>query len=81
MFAPDAGVSEDPATGSAAAAFPGQLLLAGALSASRKIRIEQGVELGRPSILFVDAEIAAGGVTRVAVGGFAVPVMRGELED
>jgi trans-2,3-dihydro-3-hydroxyanthranilate isomerase len=81
MFAPDAGVTEDPATGSAAAAFPGQLLLAGALSASRKIRIEQGVELGRPSVLFVDAEVVAGGVTRVAVGGFAVPVMRGELED
>ena len=81
MFAPDAGVAEDPATGSAAAAFPGQLALAGALGdGASELNLEQGVELGRPSRLRVRVETARGAVTRVAVGGFAVPVTRGEIE-
>jgi trans-2,3-dihydro-3-hydroxyanthranilate isomerase len=81
MFAPDAGVSEDPATGSAAAAFPGQLALAGALKeGASEINIEQGVELGRPSRIRVRVETGAGAVRRVAVGGFAVPVMSGEID-
>lgn len=81
MFAPDAGVSEDPATGSAAAAFPGQLALAGALKeGASEINIEQGVELGRSSRIRVRLETRVGAVARVAVGGFAVPVMSGELE-
>lgn len=79
MFAPDAGVPEDPATGSAAAAFPGQLARAGALSSSRSMRIEQGVELGRPSLIEARVEMAQGAIVRVAVGGYAVLMMQGEL--
>lgn len=81
MFAPDAGVAEDPATGSAAAALPGQLALAGACpEGAREILIEQGVELGRPSRIRVRFQMKGGEVLRVAVGGFAVPVMKGQLE-
>ena len=81
MFAPEAGVPEDPATGSAAAAFPGQLLRAGALAdGGRDLRLEQGVEMGRPSRIDVRVETALGAVARVAVGGCAVPVMAGEID-
>jgi trans-2,3-dihydro-3-hydroxyanthranilate isomerase len=81
MFAPEAGVAEDPATGSAAAALPGQLARAGALKdGGCALRIEQGVELGRPSLIRVAVDVARGEVARVAVGGNAVPVARGEIE-
>lgn len=81
MFAPGAGVPEDPATGSAAAALPGQLVLAGAFGDGRhQIRIEQGYEMGRPSLIRVRFEVESGALTRVAVGGNAVPVAKGEIE-
>jgi trans-2,3-dihydro-3-hydroxyanthranilate isomerase len=80
MFAPGAGVAEDPATGSAAAALPGQLALSQRLAdGARRIVIEQGVELGRPSRIEVDYEAREGAVASVAVGGTAVPVARGTL--
>ena len=52
MFAPGAGVAEDAATGSAAAALPGQLALAETLrDGEHHLTIEQGIEMGRPSII------------------------------
>lgn len=80
MFAPTIGVTEDPATGSAAAAFAGYL-------AKRESRrdgtlrwvIEQGFEMGRPSILEAEADVRAGSVTAVRVGGHSVLVSRGEF--
>jgi trans-2,3-dihydro-3-hydroxyanthranilate isomerase len=72
MFAPQAGVPEDPATGSAA------LVLAGLLAqrdGPGAWLIEQGRELGRPSQLAVRAD--GSGATWVA--GSAVEVMRGRL--
>ena len=52
MFAPSAGVPEDPATGSAAAAFAGVLARASALpDGEHAIAIEQGYEMGRPSLI------------------------------
>ena len=80
MFAPGIGVPEDPATGSAVAAFAGYL-------AKRDERregtlrwvIEQGFEMGRPSILEAEADVRAGAVTAVRVGGHSVLVTRGEL--
>lgn len=81
MFAPGAGVPEDPATGSAAAALPGQLALAGALGDGRRaLRIEQGVELGRPSLIRATVDVDRGAVSRVAIGGNAVPIARGVIE-
>lgn len=80
LFAPAMGITEDPATGSAAAA------LVGYLTAERRhpdgtVRwvIEQGVEMGRPSILEVEADIDSGKATAVRVGGSAVTVARGQL--
>ncbi len=50
MFAPHLGVLEDPATGSAAAAFAGWAARHGGLAtASTRFAIEQGYEMGRPS--------------------------------
>lgn len=80
MFAPGIGVTEDPATGGAAAAFAGYL----ARRDSRRdgtLRwvIEQGFEMGRPSILEAEADVRGGAVTAVRVGGHSVLVSRGEF--
>lgn len=81
MFAPLAGIPEDPATGSAAAALPGQIAAAGGLrDGAAHWLIEQGYELGRPSQIMVDVEAEAGAVVKVAVGGGAVPVSAGAIE-
>ncbi len=81
MFAPHAGIPEDPATGSAAAALPGQIALAGALGDGAKTFIvEQGFEMGRPSRIHVTVEAKGGAVMGVRVGGEAVPVMKGHLD-
>jgi trans-2,3-dihydro-3-hydroxyanthranilate isomerase len=81
MFAPLHGVAEDPATGSA------NVALAGLLASLRpepdlllNIRIAQGVEMGRPSILDASAEKRGGTVIETRIGGRCVPVMRGTIE-
>lgn len=80
MVAPAHGIPEDPATGSAAAALAGALTEYQALSdGTHRWRVVQGVEMGRPSTLAVSADVAAGTLTAVRVGGFAVAVSRGTL--
>jgi trans-2,3-dihydro-3-hydroxyanthranilate isomerase len=79
MFAPGMGVPEDPATGSAAAAFTG--LLARRLSdGTHALTIEQGYEMGRPSLIRLTAEVAAGRLVSASVGGNAVLVTEGTIE-
>lgn len=78
MFGPLAGVPEDPATGGAAVAFGGALLAAAGGEALEGV-LEQGVEMGRPSLLQVKAWREAGAI-RVSVGGGVVPVARGSVE-
>ena len=84
MFALELGLAEDAATGSAAGALGGLLATlaarAGAADGELAWRIDQGVEMGRPSRLDVGAQLAGGAVTRVTVAGSCVPVMRGEIE-
>lgn len=81
MFAPNAGIPEDPATGSAAAGLPGQIALASGLTGGTQTWvIEQGFEMGRPSRIHVSVEATEGAVAGVRVGGEAVPVMRGQLD-
>ncbi len=80
MFAPGISVPEDPATGSAVAAFGGWLAMKeakgdGAFAWS----IDQGIEMGRPSRLDVSAEKAGGIVTAVRVAGRAVLMSEGSL--
>jgi len=79
MFAPFYDVPEDPATGSAngcLAAYLAHHEYFG--SPSVDVRVEQGYEMGRPSLLFLDSE-ADGGEVSVEVGGSVVPVAEGEL--
>lgn len=80
MFGPAAGIDEDPATGSAASAFAGVVQRFDGLDEHmRSIEIEQGFEMGRPSIIRVDMEAAEGELSAVRIGGAAVIVARGEL--
>ncbi|HEY4022750.1 MAG TPA: PhzF family phenazine biosynthesis protein, partial [Pseudonocardiaceae bacterium] len=67
---PVGGVVEDPATGAAAAAFGGYLRDIG-YAESGGITIEQGVDLGRPSLLQVDL---GPDTTGIRVTGAAVPI-------
>jgi len=80
MFAPAVGVPEDPATGSAAAALGGYLSkVDGCEAGTLRWTLEQGLEIGRPSLLHVEADRAGGVTTAVRVGGSAVFVSRGEM--
>jgi len=80
MFAPELGVTEDPATGSAAAAFAGYLVAReAARTGTHEWVIEQGFEMGRPSILHVEADTSEGSITAVRVGGTAVKMSEGTL--
>jgi trans-2,3-dihydro-3-hydroxyanthranilate isomerase len=80
MFAPMLGVSEDPATGSACAAFGGYLAKRDP-RADGTLRwvVEQGFEMGRPSLIEVEVDKVAGRTTAVRVGGNSVLVTKGEL--
>jgi len=80
MFAPDAGIIEDPATGSAAAALPGQIALSENLSdGDHHWVIEQGFEMGRPSQINARVMIANGAVNAVHIGGHVVAVQKGQI--
>jgi trans-2,3-dihydro-3-hydroxyanthranilate isomerase len=79
MFAPGSGVSEDPATGSAAGPLAVHLARHGRIGFGDEIEITQGVEIGRPSTLFARADGSADEIERVEVGGSAVIVARGEF--
>jgi len=80
MFSPLAGIYEDPATGSASAALAG-LLASGdkRTDASIKYEVSQGVEMGRPSEIYLQAQKVAGEVASVAIAGQCVPVITGTL--
>jgi trans-2,3-dihydro-3-hydroxyanthranilate isomerase len=79
MFAPGGGVSEDPATGSAAGPLAVHLSRHGQIAFGDEIEITQGVEILRPSTLFARAVGTAEELERVEVGGRAVVVARGEF--
>jgi trans-2,3-dihydro-3-hydroxyanthranilate isomerase len=80
MFAPGLGVAEDPATGSAAAAFAGALMQCEPLGdGTHDIAIEQGVEMGRRSEIALQLTIENGALVAAEIGGRAVIVSRGEL--
>ena len=81
MFAPGAGITEDPATGSAAAAFAGYLAAhAGYGDGEHLVRIEQGYEMGRPSLMELTLKMAGGNLTAASIGGSAVIVTEGTIE-
>ena len=80
MFSPTAGIPEDPATGSASAILAAQLLANGALADGiTRLDLHQGVEMGRPSTLWLTIEAAGGALTRVRIAGSAVRIGEGRL--
>ena len=82
MFAPTMGIPEDPATGSAAAAFAGVVArFDDPRDGLHSGMIEQGYEMGRASNIFQELEIEGGKLSKVRIGGHAVLVMEGMIEE
>jgi trans-2,3-dihydro-3-hydroxyanthranilate isomerase len=81
MFAPHHGIREDPATGSAVAAFAG--FCASELSlgdGEHRFVIEQGFEMGRPSLIELGVTVRGGALAAATVGGPAIVVTEGLIE-
>ncbi len=78
MFSTEGGVREDPATGSAAAALAGKLAESKKGDGLWRWRIEQGIEMGRPSRIFAEAERDGQDLT-IRIAGQAVIVGTGSL--
>src|SRR5437868_1259173 len=78
-FFADIGVTEDPATGSAAGPLALHLARHGRIAFGEEIRISQGAELGRQSTLYAQVDGTPERIERVRVGGAAVLVARGEF--
>lgn len=77
VFVPGLNVPEDPATGSACACLGGFLAARSAREGTLRWSVAQGVEMGRPSRLEVEADVSARAVTAVRVGGATVMVSEG----
>jgi trans-2,3-dihydro-3-hydroxyanthranilate isomerase len=81
MFFPAPGLTEDPATGSAVAAFAGALMQCEPLGdGEHSFVIGQGHEMGRPSAIGLQIVIQFGALASAEIGGGAVVVARGELD-
>ena len=81
MFAPGFGIAEDPATGSAVAAFAGLLARCETLAdGEHRFRIEQGYEMGRPSLIELSVSLEEEKLVAAAIGGEAVIVSQGTIE-
>lgn len=80
VFVPELAVPEDPATGSAAAALGGYLAARESYAdGTRRWLIEQGMEMGRPSRIEVEADKTGGIVSGVRVGGASVMMSEGTI--
>jgi trans-2,3-dihydro-3-hydroxyanthranilate isomerase len=79
MFLPGSGgLTEDPATGSATVAAAALLAdLSGGRDGELNLRIGQGVDMGRPSLLLTRIRKQAGAIVSAHVGGGCVPMMEG----
>jgi trans-2,3-dihydro-3-hydroxyanthranilate isomerase len=71
--------SEDPATGSAAGCTAAWMVAHGVAKPDERVLIEQGIEMKRPSRIFVRASLSDNRVVNVRVGGNAVEILRGEV--
>lgn len=80
MFVPGNSIYEDPATGSAAAAFAGAVAkFDQPVDGLTRLWIEQGIEMGRPSRIRLEIDMAHGRVEAARIGGQAVKVAEGVL--
>jgi trans-2,3-dihydro-3-hydroxyanthranilate isomerase len=81
MFAPAMGISEDPATGAAAVALAGFLNdYQKPSGATQRWVIQQGIDMGRPSLIDLEIGLAKGVLSSVRVGGSAVIIGKGVIE-
>jgi trans-2,3-dihydro-3-hydroxyanthranilate isomerase len=81
MFAPHSGISEDPATGSAAGPLGAYLVRHGIVRGSGELTIisEQGTKIRRPSFLHIRLRATPEGARDLRVGGGVMPVLEGRL--
>ncbi len=80
MFAPSMGIAEDPATGAAVAAFAGVIKDHDDLpDGTHFVRIEQGFEMNRPSLIDLEIDIHNDALKATRIGGQAIVVAIGEL--
>ena len=70
---------EDPATGSAAGCTAAWMVAHGVAEPDERVLIEQGVEMKRPSRIFVRASLSHNRIVNVRVGGHSIEIMRGEV--
>jgi trans-2,3-dihydro-3-hydroxyanthranilate isomerase len=70
---------EDPATGSAAGCSAAWMVAHGVAKSGERVLIEQGIEMNRPSRIFVVASLSDNRVVNVRVGGHSIEIMRGEV--
>ncbi len=82
MFDDGLGIGEDPATGSAQGPLGAYLVVHELVRVepTTRIRVEQGFEIGRPSILDIEVDRAGPAITAVRVGGRCVPMGGGWLD-
>jgi trans-2,3-dihydro-3-hydroxyanthranilate isomerase len=81
MFGSAWGVIEDPATGSAAAAFAGVVHACDRPpDGEHTLIIEQGFEMGRPSVIALGLVIENGALASATIGGSVVIVGNGSLD-
>jgi trans-2,3-dihydro-3-hydroxyanthranilate isomerase len=71
---------EDPATGSAAGCAISYLVQRGAVASGMRVNLRQGVEMGRPSELYLSAQVRSAKVSDVRVAGSTVLVAKGSLQ-
>jgi trans-2,3-dihydro-3-hydroxyanthranilate isomerase len=80
MFAPALGVDEDPASGAAVTALVGSLAEQWLdQNGSLSIDIDQGVSMGRPSVLRATAEVTGGRTTTMTLRGQTIFLANGEM--
>jgi trans-2,3-dihydro-3-hydroxyanthranilate isomerase len=80
MFAPHYSIMEDPATGAAAAAFAGVIMAYENMrDGDHRFIIEQGFEMGRPSLLALGLEVRDQQLAFVSLTGHVVPVAEGHI--
>lgn len=81
MFAPGFGIPEDPATGSAVAAFAGAFMRSERPSdGDHTITVKQGFAMGRPSLITLGLDVENGAMVSGSIGGGAVVVSEGVLD-
>lgn len=80
MLSPGMGIGEDPATGAAVAAFAGIVARFDTPpDGTHRYAIEQGYEMGRPSVIGLELDMTKGKLDASRIGGQAVKISEGEI--